>query len=135
MRLTANLSLPRRPSSLARARQVLDTLLSLSDASTDCRDQLSLLITEACTNAVVHAEPNSPIEVSITVDVARCVIEVCNRGDSLHRSRPTADPPDPTDPLARGGRGLPLIAAFADSASFVDTQPGQVKLRITKDLA
>jgi len=131
MHLTATLSLPRQPSSVARARQVLDTLLSLSDASADRRDLLSLLITEACANAVLHSQPRSPIAVSITVDTARCVIEVGNRGENLHRSHLTTDPPDP---LAGSGRGLPLIAAIADSATLVDTQPGQVLLRITKDL-
>jgi hypothetical protein len=35
-----------------------------------------------------------------------------------------------SDPLAPGGRGLPLIAALSDSAEFVATRPGYVLLRM-----
>lgn len=131
MRLTARLSLPRRPSSLVRARQVLDTLLSLTDASDDNRAHLTLLITEACANAVVHSLPDSTIELDIHIDATRCTIEICNHGHNLHHGELTAEPPDP---LAPSGRGLPLIATFADSAAFVTTRPGRVLLSITKAL-
>jgi len=131
MRLTASLPLPRQPSSVTRARQVLDTLLSLTEASDDYRAALNLMITEACTNAVLHSQPDSTLTVTITIDAARCTIVVGNRGDNVDRGKLTADPPDP---LAQSGRGLPLIAALADSATFATTQPGHVLLSITKAL-
>jgi stage II sporulation SpoE-like protein len=49
-----------------------------------------------------------------------------------HASHITSDLPDP---LTVGGRGLPLIAALADTAAFIPTAHGHVLLRITKQLA
>jgi hypothetical protein len=40
-----------------------------------------------------------------------------------------------SDPLTVGGRGLPFIAALADSATFVAGQPGQVLYASGKHLA
>ena len=68
MRLTMDLSLPRDRASVVRARHVLDTLLSLVDATDECRAQLALLITEACANAVLHSDRNIPIELAIALD-------------------------------------------------------------------
>ena len=40
----------------------------------------------------------------------------------------------PVDPLTVGGRGLPLIAALADTAGFVAGEPDRVLLRMEKHL-
>src|SRR3954452_16372375 len=102
MRLTTRLSLPRSPLSVTYARRVLEALLSLSQVADARREQLGLLFTEACTNAVVHATGDAEVEVDITIDPEECVVEVGNRdGESDHRALNTELP----DPLAEGGRG------------------------------
>jgi serine/threonine-protein kinase RsbW len=131
MRLTMTLSLPRQPSSVTRARQVLTTLLSLTDADEEIRGQLAVLISEACANAVVHAGAGSTVDVGIVIDDHDCVLEVGNRGDSPDGAGLRAELPDP---LTVGGRGLPLIAALADGATFTAERPGEVTLRMTKRL-
>ncbi|MFG2167848.1 ATP-binding protein [Micromonospora chersina] len=123
------LSLPRQPSSVTRARHVLTTLLSLTDTAEDCRGHLAVLITEACANAVMHADPDSPVDITILIDDAVCLLEVGNRGSTPNGAGLHAELPAP---LTVGGRGLPLIAALADTATFVAGQPDQVLLRITK---
>jgi len=125
------LSLPRQPSSATRARHVLTTLLSLTDVSEDTRANLAVLISEACANAVIHADPDSDVDITISIDDHVCRIEVGNRGRSPDNTRLDADLPTP---LTIGGRGLPLIGALADTAAFVNKAPGQVLLRITKHL-
>ncbi len=131
MRVTMTLSLPRQPSSVTRARHVLTTLLSLTDADQEICGHLAVLISEACANAVVHAEHDSAVEVTIVIDDQDCLIEVGNRGSTPDGVGLTAELPGP---LTVGGRGLPLIAALADTAAFVDGQPGHVLLRMTKHL-
>ncbi|MET7960500.1 ATP-binding protein [Micromonospora zamorensis] len=133
MRVTMTLSLPRQPSSVTRARHVLSTLLSLTDATEDSRGHLAVLISEACANAVLHAAPDSTVDIAIVIDDDSCLLEVGNRGTTpnagvgLNAELPA--------PLTVGGRGLPLIAALADTAAFVTGPPDHVLLRITKHLA
>ncbi|MET8082438.1 ATP-binding protein [Micromonospora sp. NPDC005237] len=131
MRVSMNLSLPRQPSSVTRARHVLTTLLSLTDAAEDSRDHLAVLISEACANAVLHADPDSVVDITIVIDDDVCLLEVGNRGSIPNGGRLDAELPAP---LTVGGRGLPLIAALADTAAFVAGPPGHVLLRITKHL-
>ena len=132
MRVAMTVSLPRQPTSVTRARNVLTTLLSLTDATEESRSHLAILITEACANAVTHAADSSTIDVAITIDDHRCTIEVGNAGTNRQCPRIDAKLPDA---LAVGGRGLPLIATLADTAAFVPTAHGHVLLRITKQLA
>ncbi|MGN9766898.1 ATP-binding protein [Micromonospora sp. SD12] len=131
MRIAMTLSLPRQPSSVTRARHVLTTLLSLTDADEEVRGYLAVLITEACANAVLHAESDSAVDVTITIDDDVCRLEVGNRGSTPDGVGLGAELPAP---LTVGGRGLPLIAALADGADFVPGPPDRVLLRITKHL-
>ncbi|MFI1195758.1 ATP-binding protein [Micromonospora sp. NPDC020750] len=125
------LSLPRQPSSVTCARHVLATLLSLTDAAEDSRGHLAVLITEACANAVLHADPDSAMDIAIVIEDDVCLLKVGNRGSTPDGAGLDAELPAP---LTVGGRGLPLIAALSDTAAFVAGPPDQVLLRITKNL-
>ncbi|QKW13547.1 ATP-binding protein [Verrucosispora sp. NA02020] len=130
--MTMTLSLPRQPSSVTRARHVLTTLLSLTDVGEEARDHLAVMMSEACANAVLHADSGSTVDVTILIDGHDCLIEVGNRGDTPDDTQLAAELPDP---LTVGGRGLPLIGALADTAAFLDADPGHVLLRLTKYLS
>lgn len=132
MRVSMTLSLPRQPSSVTRARHVLATLLSLTDAHEDIGGHLAVLMSEACANAVIHADADSDVDITISIDDDVCLLEVGNHGRTPDGAGLDADLPAP---LTIGGRGLPLITALADTATFVTGPPGQVLLRITKHLA
>ena len=131
MHITVTLSLPRQPSTVTRARHVLITLLSLTDAAEEVRGHLAVLISEACANAVTHSDPDSTIDVAIVTDDHDCLLEISNRGTSPDGAGFDAGLPEP---LTVGGRGLPFIAALADSATFVGGRPGHVLLRMRKHL-
>ncbi len=131
MHVTMTLSLPRQKSSVTRARHVLTTLLSLTDAGEESAGLLAFLISEACANAVVHADHDSTVDITIDINGHDCRLEVGNRGSTPDGAGLTGDLPDP---LTVGGRGLPLIAALADTAAFVPGRRGQVVLRMTKRL-
>lgn len=133
MHLSATVSLPGQPSSVAHARHILETLLALTVASHDERGFLTLLLTEAVANAVQHAEPGSAVDVAITIEDDECLIEVGNYGEHPGPTALAAGLPAPL--TTAGGRGLPLIAALSDAAVFVPTLPGRVLLRMSKRLA
>ncbi|BCJ51952.1 hypothetical protein Asp14428_34270 [Actinoplanes sp. NBRC 14428] len=132
MHVTLTLSLPRQPSTVTRARHVLATLLSLTDAAEEVRGHLAVVISEACANAVIHADPDSTVDVTIVIDDDEFTLEVGNRGTSPDGAGLKAGLPEP---LTVGGRGLPFIAALADRAEFVPGPPGEVRLRMHKNLA
>jgi serine/threonine-protein kinase RsbW len=131
MRLTMDVSLRREATAVSHGRNLLDGLLRLAGVADECRIDLGVLITEACTNAVVRADRDGSIEVSVSIDDRTCVVEVGNHGDVVPDDRFAAGMPGP---LAEGGRGLPLIATLADRAGFTSPRPGWVVLRIAKDL-
>ena len=131
MRLTMEMSLRREAAAASHGRCLLDGLLRLADVAETCRTDLDVLITEACTNAVVHADRDGSIVVSVSIDDRTCVMEIGNHGDAVPDDRFAADMPSA---LAEGGRGLPLIATLADSAGFTCPRPGWLVLRIAKGL-
>jgi serine/threonine-protein kinase RsbW len=132
MRLSMTMSLPLQPASVTRARDVLNTLLSLTGVTDERRADLAILITEASANAVMHA-PDGTVDITITIDDHTCLVEVGNRGANPNGA--TIAAAELPDPLTVHGRGLPLIAALADTAAFIPAPPGRVILRVTKQLA
>ena len=127
MRLTMSVSLPQQPSSVGEARHILAVLLSLTTADEKSRDDLAVLVTEACANVVQHGDTGTTIDVHVTIEAGACVLEVGNRGRVPDGGRLTTGLPDPEQ---MSGRGLPLIAALSDSAQFVAAAPGYVLLRM-----
>jgi serine/threonine-protein kinase RsbW len=128
--LRMTLSLPRHPSTVVCARGALNALLTLTGITDEWRDELVVIISEACTNAVEHSAPGSAVDISVIVDDHECVLEIGNRGDAsgvkVIRQLP--------DALHIGGRGLPVMVAFADTVVFAPAPPGCVLLRVTKHL-
>jgi serine/threonine-protein kinase RsbW len=129
MRLTMEVSLRREAASVSYGRYLLDGMLRLADVVEMCRTDLGVLIAEACSNAVVHADRDGSIEVSVSLNDRTCVVEIGNHGPALSDDRFAAAMPSA---LAEGGRGLPLIATLADNAGFTCPRPGWLVLRITK---
>jgi serine/threonine-protein kinase RsbW len=109
---------------------VLKVLLTLTGTTEDCRDELAVIITEACANAVEHSVPGSAVDISVVVEDSECVLEVGNRGDAAGATV-IRQLPDPLDP---GGRGLLVMVAFADTVAFAPAPSGHVLLRVTKHL-
>jgi serine/threonine-protein kinase RsbW len=124
------LSLPRHPSTVVCARGALNVLLALTGTTDECRDELAVIITEACANAVEHSVAGSAVDISVVVKDGECVLEVGNRGDAVGAKVIRQLP----DPLDLGGRGLPVMVAFADTVAFAPAAPGHVLLRVTKHL-
>ena len=130
MNLRMTLSLPRRTSTVTCSRAVLGVVLSAAGTTAECRDELAVVMTEGCTNAVVHSAPDSEVDIDVVVHDRQFILEIENRGDpaGVKITRQL------DDPLRIGGRGLPLMATLADTITFLPTAPGHVRLRVTKHL-
>lgn len=108
------LTLPARAENVAVVRHVLGALCEVLGLPDSVREDISLAVTEACTNVVRHAYADD----GGTIDVV-----VRPRGDALEvtvsdAGRGVVPSPDNSGP----GLGLPLIAALADSVEIERNQ-------------
>jgi serine/threonine-protein kinase RsbW len=112
------LELPSDARSVPLARTVLGQTLDALGVIRDCRADIELAITEACTNVLAHAADNRDYEVIIGISDDTCTIEVV---DNSFRPQSTPQPAAGgvlIDANSEGGRGLQLMRALVDTLDF-----------------
>jgi serine/threonine-protein kinase RsbW len=108
-----SLDLPRETISIPLVRRVVgDTLRGLG-VSEDCVTDLLVATSEACTNAVQHAEATSRYEVNVSVADGRCVLTIADHGRGFD-----GESGDSVHPDAESGRGIKIMRALVDDVSF-----------------
>ncbi|MFC4007127.1 ATP-binding protein [Nonomuraea purpurea] len=113
MEATIALRLPRDAASVPLTRQMLDGTLRSLGVEDQVRDDIELMLTEACSNVIRHAEPSDDYTVSATVRDHLCVIRVIDAGNGFD-PRKIVKP----DPTSEHGRGLQIMRALADDVRF-----------------
>jgi anti-sigma regulatory factor (Ser/Thr protein kinase) len=105
--------LPAEPDSVALARQMVRGIVDTLGWSEETRTDISIAVTEACTNCVLHAYPDDvqgDYEVLAWIDGGRLVVAVRDHGRGISPRIPS--------PAAGLGLGLPLILAIGEEVSF-----------------
>ncbi|MFI7127087.1 ATP-binding protein [Nonomuraea sp. NPDC050153] len=117
MEATIALRLPRDAASVPLIRKMLDGTLRSLGVEPQIRDDIELMLTEACSNVIRHADPSDDYTVSASVLDDRCIIKVIDNGGGF-------DPSTIIDPApgAEHGRGLLIMRALADDIRFVNRQ-------------
>jgi serine/threonine-protein kinase RsbW len=115
------LRLPAVPANVALVRQALAGLSEQLGLEAARVADMKIAITEACTNAVVHAygEGGGPLDVMMAVEHGRLVLTVRDHGGGLHPLPSSGEGP----PL---GFGLALIASLADEFGIAGSRHGTV---------
>ncbi|NBE97652.1 ATP-binding protein [Nonomuraea sp. KC401] len=115
METTIALRLPRDAASVPLIREMLDGTLRSLGVDPQVRDDIELMLTEACSNVIKHAAPSDDYRVYAIVDDERCVIQVVDHGGGF-------DPRKIVDhgPGAEHGRGLQIMRALADDIRFAN---------------
>jgi len=105
------------PASVAAARAEAVRCARVAGMSAEALDRVRLAVSEAVTNAVLHAYPGGGGDVEMRVDAAggRLRIEVRDAGCG----RAGADPA-----TASGGFGFALMRALVEHLEVDDTPPG-----------
>lgn len=119
------LLLPADPDSVALARQMVRGIIDALDWGEESRTDISIAVTEACTNAVLHAYPadqEGEYEVHAWAEPQHLVVAVRDRGRGIV--------PTVTSPAAGLGLGLPLMLAIADEVNF-SSEDGVTEVRMT----
>ncbi|MFF4418173.1 ATP-binding protein [Streptosporangium sp. NPDC001559] len=113
MEATITLRLPRDAASVPVIRQLLDAALRALGVEPQVREDILLMLSEACSNVIQHAIPSDDYMVSTELFSDRCVIKVIDTGEGFDFSGTQA--PSPT---SEHGRGLLIMRALADDIRF-----------------
>ena len=95
--------------------------------------ELNLVLTEAMTNAIQHAnegDPNKEVHIEIVIVDQRLTIRVYDSGQGFDISRFA----EPCPPLDEHGRGIYLIHSIMDEVAYLPCNGGHV-LTMSKQLA
>ena len=121
LQVTLAVCLPRDAAGIRLVRWVAETALSALTVAEQCREEIAVALTEACTNVVAHARNSDQYDVTVRIADGLCVIEVTDTGAGF---APAAGPPGLPAQAAESGRGLYVIAALSDRFEVI-SQPGR----------
>lgn len=113
MEISLELCLPREAASVPVTRQMLDASLDVLGVEQPIRADIQVMLTEACTNVIRHAEDSDDFSVRAVIVDDRCLIKVLDRGNGFNPKQ-TESP----DAGAEHGRGVLIMRALADHVQF-----------------
>ncbi|MFC6882154.1 MULTISPECIES: ATP-binding protein [Actinomadura] len=113
MELNLDIRLPRDSVSVPAVRGLLEASLRSLGVLAPIREDIELMLTEACTNVIKHAQDGDDYTVRVTIMNARCILKVIDTGTGFDAD----EVPEPS-PHAEHGRGLMIIQALADDVRF-----------------
>jgi serine/threonine-protein kinase RsbW len=123
--------LPRERHTVPAARTVLTQALSAANVRPAVIDELSIAMSEACTNAVRHAAGDEyRVEIDLGPQAVRII--VADLGPGFDVPDPITMPPAG----AASGRGLALMSALVDELAVTcDGPAGGTRVVMTRSLA
>jgi serine/threonine-protein kinase RsbW len=127
MQIDVMLTLPRDTASVPLARHVVTAAMEAAGVTPDCVAEAEVAISEACTNVVVHASNGNRYDLRINISDEQVNVDVIDSGIGFG-SRAVPD-----EPVA-GGRGLALMTAFTDKATFDSITGGGGSVHLVKRL-
>ena len=118
-----SLTLPARAENVAVVRHAIGGLGEALAIDDQTLFDVKLAVTEACTNAVVHAYPDGegPLEVAVYISDERMMLVVRDEGRGII---PRTDSPGL-------GLGLPLIATLAEALELGTDGENRTEVRMT----
>ncbi|WP_084963512.1 ATP-binding protein [Thermoactinospora rubra] len=130
MEATIAVRLPRDAASVPLIRQTLEATLSCLGVLPRIREDIELMLTEACTNVIKHADPADEYTVSASIHRDLCVIRVkdTGRGFDPRQVRPASSD-------SESGRGLQIMRALADNVRFINRREDGALVCLEKKLA
>lgn len=135
MSLEVNLTLclPTDELSVPVVRHICSYALTEVGVRDECLDDISLALTEACTNVLDHAtDSGDDYAVQISIDDERCTIRVKDAGIGFDFDARTNLPR--VDDTAESGRGLELIRSLVDRVKFTSVEEEGMIVHLEKEL-
>jgi serine/threonine-protein kinase RsbW len=130
MSIQVVMMLPPQAASVSLARHTLAEALRIAAVEPDCVHEAQVALSEACTNVFHHVRAGQNFEVLINIGDLELTMHILDSGPGFPRGHRLSDWPEET---AERGRGLALMKAFTDDASF-ETDHGGGSVRLKKRL-
>ena len=131
MQILLALCLPRDEGTVPVARHIAANAIREIGVSEDAVHDISVALSEACTNVLKHAGPGDEYEVSIEVEGPQCIIRVVDTGRGFDsRTLGLGD----ADGSAEQGRGIQLMRALVDAVKFISKPEAGTVVRLEKTL-
>lgn len=131
MEMTLGLVLPRDELSIPIARHICRDALNEVGVAAECRSDIEIAMTEACTNVLEHSGPGDEYRVDVTVDGYTCIIRVVDTGHGFD-SDALANMQDALS--SEGGRGVGLMRALVDRIEFISKPEAGTIVHLEKAL-
>ncbi len=109
------LAFPRDFQTVPVARRIVDASMVAVGVTQECSSDVTLALTEACTNVIDHSGPGDEYEVQFALDNEVCSIKVIDIGRGFD---PEAVGADGADTDAESGRGIQLMRHLVDDLRF-----------------
>ena len=122
--------LPPEAASVSLARHTLAEALRVADIEPECVHEAQVALSEACTNVFHHVAAGATFEVLINVGDVELTMHILDSGPGFPRGHRLVDWPEDT---SENGRGIALMRAFSDHASF-ESENGGGSVRLKKTL-
>ncbi|GII76319.1 hypothetical protein Sru01_13010 [Sphaerisporangium rufum] len=117
MKVTIALRLPRDAASVAITRQILGAELEVLGVEKSITEDIQLMLSEACSNVIRHAQDVDEYTVSAELVRDKFVITVVDTGNGFD---PETAGAGADSPMAESGRGLQIMRALADDVRFIN---------------
>ena len=135
LELNLSLCLPTDELSVPVVRHICSYALNEVGVHETCQSDISLALTEACTNVLDHAtQDGEAYEVHIAIDDERCTIRVKDAGQGFDVEAREQTRDATIDMTAESGRGLDLIRALVDQVRFISKPEEGVIVHLEKEL-
>jgi serine/threonine-protein kinase RsbW len=132
MRIQLALSLPREAVSVPLTRHTVSAALYTAGVEPTCVEEVEVALSEACTNAVLHAVSGVTYEVLVNISDQQVTMEVVDSGSGFGQRATTWDA---ADHASENGRGMALMHALSDLAVFDSVTGGEGgSVHLTKQL-
>lgn len=121
-----NLEIESNPNNLITVEEFINYFARDLNINEDKIPGLLLSLTEATTNAIIHAnksDPDKKVAIAVTVEDNMLVIKVKDEGNGFDPSS-VPDPTEPENLLKDSGRGLYLMRIYMDELTFNVTPDG-----------
>lgn len=113
------MNVPAKASYLSSIRQLSLDVVSNTDLSREDRQDFSLAVVEAATNAIRHSRSKS-LKITFAIDSTGITAKIIDKGCGFKFSPRRCDFPSPEQ---QGGRGIPLMSNLVDFFK-VESEPG-----------